>query len=261
MNYFKTAGGILILAAVIGLETLFSAGVWYMISVGMVPALGPVGADILAAIVAPVVGIMALILFVYSHRLVQLILEWEAENGKYYNEDHRVYYNKPSYKNIVTLMKWVVLLMDTGGIIFRVLQESIPWYGMALLAFVFEMLAISPWGIGILVHIISHRPAYAIRRDVEYMREVYGAQRELQEMRDSQKRDRRPPTAPREQIAPADRTVVALPDPRKRAEPEPRRTVAPDDTVPFVPVAEEKSGGATASPLPTSSAHSQNGYQ
>lgn len=219
MNYFKTIGGALILIAVVGLESLFSVGIWYMISVGFVPALGPTGAEILGGLVAPTVGIMALVLFVYSHRLKQLILEWEAENGDTYNEEHQVYYNRHSHTRIVNWMKIIVLLMDSAGILFRVLQEHIPWYGQALLIVVFELLAISPWYIGTLVHIVSHRPAYAIRRDVNYMRDVVGAQREKQDLLDSLKReDRRPATAPRREIAPAQ---------RQQALPEPRIAVAP----------------------------------
>lgn len=214
MNYFKTAGGVLTLIAVIGLEALFSTGIWYMISVGFVPALGTVGAQILGGLVAPTVGIMALVLFVYSHRLKQLILEWEAENGDSYNEDHQVYYNERSHTRIVSWMKWIVLLMDSAGIFFRVMQENIPWYGQALLIVVFELLAISPWYIGTLVHIVSHRPAYAIRRDVDYMRNVVAAQNERRDLLDSLKRpDKRPATAPRREIAPAQRQP-ALPEPR-----------------------------------------------
>lgn len=216
MNYFKTVGGALILAAVIGLETLFSAGIWYMIALGMTPALGPLIAGVLGVIVAPVIGIMALVLFVYSHRLKQLITEWEAENGNEYNEDAQVYYNKRSYTGIVTCMKWVVLLADTGGIIFRVMQEQgIPIFGQVLLGIVFELLAISPWFVGVLVHIVSHRPAYAIRRDVEYVREVTEAQNEMRDLQESQKRKRTPSTAPRRAIAPAQQRE-ALPQPRNK---------------------------------------------
>lgn len=219
MNYFKTIGGALILVAVIGLEALFSVGVWYMIAVGFVPALGDIGAQVLGGLVAPTIGIMALVLFIYSHRLKQLILEWEAENGDSYNEDHKVYYNKHSHTNILTVMKVVVLLMDSAGIFFRVLQENIPWYGQALLVIVFELLAISPWYIGTLVHIVSHRPAYAIRRDVEYMRNVVEAQKERQELLDSLKHsDKRPATAPRREIAPAQ---------KQQSLPEPRYVIAP----------------------------------
>lgn len=217
MNYFKTLGGVLILIAVIGLELLFSTGIWYMISVGFVPALGDLGAMILGLLVAPTIGIMALVLFVYSHRLKQLILEWEAENGEAYNEEHEVYYNEHSHTRIVTVMKWIVLIMDSAGIFFRVLQEPIPWYGKALLILVFELLAISPWYIGTLVHIVSHRPAYAIKNDVKYMRNVVEAQKERRDLLDSLKRpDKRPATAPRREIAPAGRqqTNVQISAPR-----------------------------------------------
>lgn len=217
MNYFKTLGGALILIAVIGLEILFSAGIWYMISVGMVPALGDLGASLLALVVAPVIGIMALILFVYSHRLKQLILEWEAENGDTYDEQHKVYYNKSSHTKIITIMKWIVLIADTGGIIFRVLQTNVPLFGQILLFIVFEMLAIAPWFIGTLVHIVSHRPAYAIRRDVAYMRDVVAAQNEMDDLKASRSGIRwRPPTAPRQEIAPAQRQQ-ALPEPSESA--------------------------------------------
>lgn len=219
MNYFKTLGGALILIAVIGLETLFSVGVWFMVAVGFVPALGDIGAQILGGLVAPVIGIMALVLFVYSHRLKQLILEWEAENGDTYNEEHKVYYNKHSHTRILTVMKVVVMLMDSAGIFFRVLQEHIPWYGQTLLIIVFELLAISPWYIGTLVHIVSHRPAYAIRRDVDYMRDVVEAQKERQDLMDSLKHnDKRPATAPRREIAPAQ---------KQQALPEPHYVIAP----------------------------------
>lgn len=212
-GYFKTIGGGLILMAVIGLELLFSAGVWYMIRTGMVPALGDIGAILLASIVAPVIGIMALVLFVYSHRLNQLILEWEAENGAEYDETHQVYYNKNSLTWMVTLMKWVVLVMDTSGIAFRVLQTQSPWYGQALLFIVFEMLAISPWYIGTLVHIVANRPAYAIRRDVAYMREVIGAQNEMDALNASRKqvKPERIATAPRKEIGPAQKSPPAIP--------------------------------------------------
>jgi hypothetical protein len=233
MNYFKTAGGVLILIAVIGLETLFSAGIWYVISVGMTPALGPVGAPILAALVAPTIGIMALVLFVYSHRLKQMILEWEAENGDTFDEDHQVYFNKHSHTRIVLWMKWVVFLADSAGIFFRVLQEHIPWYGQGLLIFVFEMLAIAPWYIGTLVHIVSHRPAYAIRRDVAYMRDVVGAQNEMDALNASRRQPKanRPATAPRKEIAPAKRQQ-ALPPPQTTVR------IASPANAPTVPLAD-----------------------
>src|SRR5438105_4683424 len=53
MNYFRTIGGKLIFAGVIALETVFAAGIWFMISVGLFPALGDWSSG-LAFIVAPV---------------------------------------------------------------------------------------------------------------------------------------------------------------------------------------------------------------
>lgn len=196
MNYFKTVGGILILIAVIGLETLFAAGVWYMISVGMEPALGNPWSGLLAGIVAPMIGVMALVMFVYGDRLKQLILEWEAENGALYDEESQVYYNDRSYTGIVTAMRWIVLIADTGGIVYRILLvEQASLFGKALLLVVFEALAISPWLVGTLVHIVAHRPAAAIRRDVAYTREVIAAQNEQADLLASQKRHKEPKTA------------------------------------------------------------------
>lgn len=195
MNYFKTVGGILILIATIGLETLFGAGIWYMIDVGMQPALGPVWSGLLALIVAPIIGIMAVVMFVSGHRLKQIVLEWEAQHGKQWNEEHEVYFNKPSLTWMVSAIKYIVIAADTGGIAYRVLQEHIPWYGKLLIFFVFEVLAISPWFVGTLVHIVATRPAYAIRREVEYVRDVTGAQDELKEIYARNKKQPRPATA------------------------------------------------------------------
>lgn len=196
MNYFKTVGGALILVAVIGLETLFSAGIWYMLSVGMYPALGSPVSGILAFIVAPIIGMMALVMFVYGHRLKGVVLEWEAANGSEYDEEHEVYYNKHSYTAIVDAMRWIVLIADTAGILYRILQEQrISIVGQILLFIVFEALAVSPWLVGTLVHIVAHRPAAAIRRDVQYTREVIAAQSEMRELIDGQKRRKEPKTA------------------------------------------------------------------
>lgn len=213
MNYFKTVGGILILVAVIGLELLFSAGVWYMVAVGMAPALG-VLAGWLAALVAPLIGLMALLVFVGGHRLHDIILEWEAIHGKKYDEDHQVYYNKPSYANIITAIKWLVLIADSAGISFRVFQEHLTWYGYLLLIIVFEALAIAPWLVGILVHIVAHRPAYAIRREVEYVRDVASAQDELKEIHERNKQRPVPVTARHAPNQPA------LPGPKEKALPQ-----------------------------------------
>ena len=194
MNYVKTIGGALVLIAVIGLEILFSAGIWYMVAVGMAPALGWLSGW-LAGIVAPLIGLMALLMFVWGHRLKDIILEWEAVHGKQYDEDHEVYFNTLSYTGIVTGMKWLVLIADTAGILFRVSQESLPWHGYILLFIVFEALAISPWLVGTLVHIVSHRPVEAIRKDVSYARDVVDAQQAMKDIQESTRRKRIPPTA------------------------------------------------------------------
>lgn len=195
MNYFKTVGGILILIATIGLETLFGAGIWYMIDVGMQPALGPVWSGLLALIVAPIIGIMAVVMFVYGHRLKQIVLEWEAQNGKIWSEEHQVYSNKRSLTWMVDAIKYIVIAADTGGIIYRVIQEHISIFGMVLIALVFEVLAISPWFVGTLVHIVATRPAYAIRREVGYIREVAAAQDELDAIHQRNKKQKTPATA------------------------------------------------------------------
>lgn len=246
MNYFKTLGGSLILIAMIGLDVLFSTGVWYMIAVGLVVVLGSIGAGVMALVVAPTIGIMMLILFMYGQRLKQMIIEWEAENGKYYNEEHRVYYNKHSLTWMVTCMKVIVTIMDTGGIAFRILQTQAPWYGQALLFLVFEMLAVSPWFIGTLVHIVAHRPAYAIRREVAYVRDVVEAQNERRNLLESLKRpkeDYRPPTAPRHEIAPAQRQP-ALPEPRTDVHvSSPHTAPKPAQFAPFTPAPSETPSG------------------
>src|SRR5579885_2482623 len=176
MNYFKTVGGALILIGVIGLELLFAAGIWYMIAIGMTPALGDVWSIVLACIAAPVIGILAIVLFVYGPRLKQIILEWEAENGEIWDEDAQVYHNKTSYTRIVDVMKWIVFLADTAGILYRVSLESVSLGGKLLLIAVFELLAVSPFFVGTLVHIVAHRPIAAIRRDAQYIRDVPQAQ-------------------------------------------------------------------------------------
>ncbi len=219
MNYFKTVGGVLILLATIGLESLFAAGIWYMIAVGMYPALGSPFAYILAFIVAPIIGIMAIVMFVYGHRLKQIVLEWEAQNGKLWDEEHQVYHNKHSYTWFVDAMKWIVLFADTCAICYRILQEPVPWYGQALLAIVFEVLAISPWFVGTLVHIVATRPAYAIKRDVAYIREISEAQDELKDLQAERK------AAHKERKAPATARVTTqhqavLPSPKTSALPE-----------------------------------------
>src|SRR5205085_3198030 len=99
-----------------------------------------------------------------------------------WNEEHQVYYNKWSYVNDVEVMKYIVLFADTCAILYRVLLEPVPWYGKALIAAIFEVLAVSPWFVGRLVHIVATRPAFAIRRDVAYIREVTSAQDELDDL-------------------------------------------------------------------------------
>ncbi len=208
MNYFKTVGGALILIGVIGLELLFAAGIWYMIAIGMTPALGDVWSIVLACIAAPVIGILAIVLFVYGPRLKQIILEWEAENGEIWDEDAQVYHNKTSYTRIVDVMKWIVFLADTAGILYRVSLESVSLGSKLLLIAVFELLAVSPFFVGTLVHIVAHRPIAAIRRDAQYIRDVTEAQNEIDDALATRKRKRIPATArhggnaPAAQIAP-----------------------------------------------------------
>ncbi len=195
MNYFKTAGGALILIGVIGLELLFAAGIWFMIAVGMTPALGDAWSLVLASIAAPVIAILAIVLFVYGPRLKHIILEWEAENGRKYDERYQVYYNKPSYTLIVDVMKWIVFAADTAGILYRVSLESVSPVGKLLLIAVFELLAISPFFVGMLVHIVAHRPIAAIKRDAQYIREATEAQNEIDDALETRKRKRIPATA------------------------------------------------------------------
>lgn len=198
MNYFRSFGGILILLGVIALETLFGAGIWFMISVGLSPALGAIYANWLALIVAPVIAIMAIVMFCYGHELKRIILEYEAVHGKEWNEDAQVYFEPHSATWIVNTMKSVVVIADTAGIIYRILLEnSVSPLGKILLFIVFEALAISPWLVGTLVHIVAHRPIHAIRADFAYERQVIEANNEMDDVRKAQKARRKtiPPTA------------------------------------------------------------------
>lgn len=202
MNYFRTVGGTLILIAVIALEALFAAGIWYMIGIGLEPALGPGWSYVLATIVAPVVGTMAIVLFVYGHQLKSYILDFEAVNGTKYNKEFKVYFNSPSYTLIVDSMKIFVLAMDTAGIVYRLLLEPISLPGKILLFVVLELLALSPWLIGTLVYIVANRPAAAIRRDIDYIRDVNNAYNELKSFEEGKKKLKAPPTARHLTLAP-----------------------------------------------------------
>jgi len=191
-RYFKTPGGILILSVVIGLSLLFGAGIWYMIAVGLLPALGVIGAYLLAWVVAPLVAILSIVMFTHGEQLKNYILDYEHVYGKHAKLDEQgevlYYFNKPSAGWIITSMKGFVFVMDSAGITYRILMEPITLEGKALLWLVLELLALSPWLIGIVVYMVANRPAGAIRRDVEYLREITAAESEMDTLTQSQKK-------------------------------------------------------------------------
>lgn len=222
MNYFRTLGGILTLLSVIALEALFAAGIWFMIGVGLQPALGLSWSYVLATIVSPVVAIMAIVLFTYGHQLKSYILDYEAVHGTKYSSEYKVRFNSPSYTLIVDCMKWFVFLMDSAGIIYRLMLEPIPLPGKFLLGIVLELLALSPWLIGTIVYILANRPAEAIRRDIDYITEVEKAYEDLRSL--NEKKRKAPPTA-RHQLAPPQ--TASLPPAQAASLPPAQATVQP----------------------------------
>lgn len=200
MNYFQTggAGKWLILAIVGGLETVFAAGVWYMVGVGLAPALGLAAAEILAWIVSPMIALFGIMLFVFGEQLKKMILEYESVHGesvyaKDNEDDPDIYYNKRSWTGLVTALKWGVFLMDSAGITYRLLETDATLFGRVLLCIFFELLALAPWGVGIILHMVANRPVVSIRSDVAYLRDVTDAQAEVKELTENLKKGRRAP--------------------------------------------------------------------
>src|SRR5437763_8545956 len=123
-NFFRTLGGALIFLGVAAVELLFAAGVWFMVSVGLAPALAG-WSPILAFIVAPVIAVMALVMFVYGDTLKRIILEYESVHGRDYDEESGVYSNgRWSATKIVEVCKAIVIVADSSGIVYRILLEQ-----------------------------------------------------------------------------------------------------------------------------------------
>lgn len=187
-NFFRTLGGSLIFLGVAAVEVLFAAGVWFMISVGLAPALGG-WSPVLAFIVAPVIAIMALVMFVYGETLKRIILEYESVHGRDYDEDTGVYTNGTwSATKIIGVIKAIVVVADTAGILYRIsLEQNVSDTGKILLFIVLECCAVLPWFVGHLVHIVANRPVAGIQRDVQYVKSITAAHNDLEDLQDEQK--------------------------------------------------------------------------
>ncbi len=184
-HYFRSKWAIVVVIMMILLSSVFGAGVWYMIAVGMYQALGPWGAYGLASIAAPIVAIASVTMFVFGEQIKKNTLDYEHVNGKIEvrDENDRLIGYKEAWSkaNWVMIIKCAVFIMDSMGIWYRVLVEPIDWPGKILLIIFLEILAYIPWPIGQLVYMSAHRPAMAVRRDVDEIIEVASAHAELQQ--------------------------------------------------------------------------------
>jgi len=183
-NYFRSFWSGLIVIAMGALAVLFGAGVWFMIGIGLMPALGLLASYGLAFLVAPIVAALSMTMFIYGETLKKHILDWEYQYGSEEVRDEEGaflhYQNKRSYSGWITAIKWFTLIMDSAGIIYRIIIEPIGWPGRVLLFVVLELLAFLPWPVGRIMYMVANRPAAAVRREVNEIINVADAHSRLQ---------------------------------------------------------------------------------
>jgi len=172
----------LFIVPMIGLQILFAAGIWFMISTGMAPALGSIMAQVLALIVAPLVAVGAMVLFIWGEQIRRRVLEYEAVHNVFVStnkqgEEEETQGHSKTW--IITAGKVAIFLADSAGITYRVLLLDVTTTGKVLLIIVFEILAISPWGLGTIFHMLTHRPAEAIARDADIIEDITDAEERM----------------------------------------------------------------------------------